>query len=66
MSIFGITSPPDFYTAALGLYLLWLFSKMASAIAFHVSMGATGFLQQIYVWFIQVCEKCRRVFQTKM
>lgn len=54
MSAIGISSPPDIYTVAVGLYFLWLSVRAISSIVIQFSKGFQQFVKQFYVWIIQV------------
>ena len=49
-----MTRVPEIYTAAIGLYGLWLIIRLASAVVHYISLGIKTFADQIQIWMIQV------------
>ena len=56
-----MTEPPEIYTAAIGLYLLWLAIRVANGVAHHVSQGAKTLARQSGIWIVQVCVATRNL-----
>ena len=54
MSLVGVTQAPDIYTAAIGLYTLWLFFRVANTLVQYTSQGISTLTAQISVWTLQV------------
>ncbi len=54
MLLVGMVHPPEIYTAAVGLYLVWLFIRVARALVQYVSRGAKHFAKQFGIWTVQV------------
>ena len=54
MSLFGMTQAPEIYTAAIGLYGMWLIIRLLYAIIHYISLGIKTFASQIHIWTIQV------------
>ena len=49
-----MTQAPDIYTAAIGLYTLWLFFRVAGTLLLYTSQGIATLTAQISVWTLQV------------
>lgn len=54
MSIVGVSQAPDIYTAAIGLYSVWLFVRAASTLMHYTSQGLSSLTSQISIWTVQV------------
>ncbi len=55
MFIIGITSPPDVYTASIGIYVLWMLGKTVSPLVSGCSRGDVyALINHITVWIKQV------------
>ena len=57
MSLFWMTNPPEIYTAAIGLYSLWLIIRVSTALYSYLSEGAVQLLTQLAIWVVQAL-KC--------
>lgn len=57
MGLFWMTNPPEIYTAAIGLYSLWLLVRVSTSIYSYVTEGAVQFMEQAAFWSVQVL-KC--------
>jgi E3 ubiquitin-protein ligase MARCH6 len=53
MSLVGVTQAPDIYTAAIGLYTVWLFFRVAGTLMQYTSQGVSTLTKQISVWALQ-------------
>ena len=51
MELLGVRSPPDIYTIAVGLYVLWLLGRFIRAITFCSRAGLNVLLR---MWMLQV------------
>ena len=47
MGLFWMTNPPEIYTAAIGLYFLWLIIRVSISLYGYVSDGALQFMSQV-------------------
>lgn len=54
MSLVGISEAPDIYTAAIGLYTVWLLLRAGGTILHYTSQGLSTLAIQISVWSLQV------------
>ena len=54
MLLIGIESPPDVYTAAIGLYLLWILVRVVSVFSGYSRRDISALLKHVFVWIIQV------------
>ena len=54
MNLLGMTQAPEIYTAAIGLYGLWLIIRLLYAVVHYISLGIRTFTSQIHIWTIQV------------
>ena len=54
MNLLGMTQAPEIYTAAIGLYGLWLIIRLLYAVVHYISLGIKTFTSQIHIWTIQV------------
>ena len=57
MGLFWMTNPPEIYTAAIGLYSLWLIVRMSTSLYGYVTEGAKQLLTQMAIWAVQTL-KC--------
>ena len=55
MNIIGVDSPPDVYTAAIGLYLLWITGRAISVLISYTKQGGLNtVVNQLVLWITQV------------
>ena len=57
MGLFWLTNPPEIYTAAIGLYSLWLLIRLANSLYSYVTEGAVQLMTQVAFWALQAL-KC--------
>ena len=57
MGLFWMTNPPEIYTAAIGLYSLWLLIRLANSLYDYVKEGVVQLASQVAVWVVQAL-KC--------
>ena len=57
MGLFWLTNPPEIYTAAIGLYSLWLLIRVSTSLYSYVTEGAIQLMTQVAFWAIQTL-KC--------
>ena len=57
MGMVGVTQAPDIYTAAIGLYAVWLFVRVASSVLYYTSLGISSLTAQMSIWSLQVRDK---------
>ena len=50
MSLFWLTNPPEIYTAAIGLYSLWLLIRVFTSLYSYVTEGAVQLMTQVAFW----------------
>ena len=55
LSLFGILSAPEIYTAAIGFYLIWAIIRCGTTIFKYASAGLKSFLSEILKWTVIVC-----------
>ena len=53
MSLVGVTQAPEIYTAAIGLYILWLLIRFGASIVSYISQGLEILFEQVKVWSVQ-------------
>lgn len=53
MELVGVAEAPDIYTAAIGLYAVWLFIRMGSTLLHYLSQGVATLTWQFAVWSLQ-------------
>jgi len=53
MSLFGVSQAPEIYTAAIGIYTLWLVIRFGSTIANYIMQGTEILLEQMKLWSLQ-------------
>ena len=60
MRAVGVSEAPDIYTAAIGLYTVWLVVRAGSTLLHYMSQGLSILAWQISVWSLQVsaCNTC--------
>ena len=58
MWVFGVSQAPDIYTAAIGLYSVWLVMRVGSTVLHYTSQGLRILATQISVWSVQVRMYC--------
>ena len=49
-----MTQAPEIYTAAIGLYGMWLIIRLLYAVIHYISLGIKTFTTQIHIWTVQV------------
>ena len=49
MGLFWMTNPPEIYTAAIGLYSLWLIIRVLISLYGYVAEGAVQLMSQVSV-----------------
>ena len=49
MGLFWMTNPPEIYTAAIGLYSLWLIIRVSISLYSYVTDGALELMSQVSV-----------------
>jgi hypothetical protein len=54
MGYFGIMNPPDIYTSAIGLYLLWAGMRAVNAVLVKMSAGTKAIFFHVLTWLYQV------------
>ena len=54
LSLFGILSAPEIYTAAIGFYLIWAMIRCISTIVKYAAGGLRSFLSEILKWIVIV------------
>ena len=54
MAYVGVISPPDIYTSAIGLYILWATTKAITAIVFKMKDGMKVVSLHLLLWVYQV------------
>ncbi len=54
MSLVGMVRPPEIYTAAVGLYVVWLVIRVGRTLLEYVSQGVKQFVKQFGIWILQV------------
>ena len=47
MGLFWMTNPPEIYTAAIGLYSLWLIIRISTSLYSYITDGATQLMTQV-------------------
>jgi E3 ubiquitin-protein ligase MARCH6 len=57
MGYFGIMNPPDIYTSAIGLYLLWAGMRAVNAVLVKMSAGTKAIFFHVLTWLYQII-KC--------
>lgn len=57
MGLVGMTNPPELYTAAIGLYMLWLAIRFGSSVYNYVTLGFQTLFRQSGIWTVQAV-KC--------
>ena len=57
MGLFWLTNPPEIYTAAIGLYSLWLIIRVSTSLYSYVTEGAVQLMTQVAFWGVQAL-KC--------
>jgi E3 ubiquitin-protein ligase MARCH6 len=57
MQVVGVSEAPDIYTAAIGLYSVWLALRAGGTLLHYTSQGLSTLAQQISLWSLQVV-KC--------
>lgn len=55
LSLFGILSAPEIYTAAIGFYLIWAMIRCGTTIFKYASAGVKSFLSETLKWTVIVC-----------
>lgn len=55
LSLFGILSAPEIYTAAIGFYLIWAMIRCGSTIISYAAAGLRSFLSETLKWIVIVC-----------
>ena len=53
MSLFGVSQAPEIYTAAVGLYTLWLIIRFGATIVSYVMQGTEILVEQMKLWSLQ-------------
>ena len=54
MRVVGVSEAPDIYTAAIGLYTVWLVLRAVGTLLHYMSQGLSTFAWQIGFWSLQV------------
>ena len=54
MSLVGVSEAPDIYTAAIGLYAVWLVLRALNTLLHYMSQGLSTLAWQISIWSLQV------------
>lgn len=54
LSLFGILSAPEIYTAAIGFYLIWAMIRCGSTIVKYAAGGLRSFLSETMKWTVIV------------
>ena len=57
MGLFWLTNPPEIYTAAIGLYSLWLLIRVSTSLYSYITEGAAQLMTQVAFWALQAL-KC--------
>lgn len=57
MGLFGLTNAPEIYTAAIGLYSLWLLIRVSTSLYGYVTEGTVQLMTQVAFWTAQAL-KC--------
>ena len=57
MGLFWMNNPPEIYTAAIGLYSLWLIIRVSTSLYGYLTEGAVQLMTQVAVWVVQAL-KC--------
>ena len=57
MGLFWLTNPPEIYTAAIGLYFLWLLVRVSISFYGYVTEGTVQVMTQVAFWALQAI-KC--------
>lgn len=55
LSLFGILSAPEIYTAAIGFYLIWAMIRCGSTLVTYAATGLRSFLSETVKWIVIVC-----------
>ena len=55
LSLFGILSAPEIYTAAIGFYLIWAIIRCGTTVFKYASAGVKSFLSETLKWTMIVC-----------
>ena len=55
MRLVGVSEAPDIYTAAIGLYTVWLVLRAGSTLLHYMSQGLSTLAWQVTLWSLQVC-----------
>ena len=55
LSLFGIFSAPEIYTAAIGFYLIWALIKCIATLMQYATAGMRSFMSELLKWSIIVC-----------
>ncbi len=53
MSMFGVTQAPEIYTAAIGLYTLWLVVRFGATVTSYIMQGTEMLVTQMKLWSLQ-------------
>ena len=54
LSLFGILSAPEIYTAAIGFYLIWAMIRCGSTIVKYAAGGLRSFVSETMKWTVIV------------
>lgn len=54
MAYFGLYTPPDIYTAAVGMYVVWVSVRIVTAIVSKTREGLGVVVKQLILWIYQV------------
>ena len=57
MGLFWLTNPPEIYTAAIGLYFLWLLVRVSISFYGYITEGTVQVMTQVAFWVVQAI-KC--------
>ena len=55
LSLFGILSAPEIYTAAIGFYLIWAMIRCGTTVFSYATAGLKSFLSETLKWTVIVC-----------
>ena len=53
MTLVGVSQAPEIYTAAVGLYTVWLIIRFGATIASYIMQGTEILIEQLKLWSLQ-------------
>ena len=53
MGVLGVTQAPEMYTAAIGLYTIWLVIRFGSTVTSFIRQGTEMLVTQMKLWSLQ-------------